>query len=578
MTAAAPGRGPRWLRAVLALVGAVVAVLAMAGPASAHAVLLSSSPEDGERVEAPPPQVVLEFSEPVSLELGGVDVLDGDGEPVQAADPVVADGTVQVALPPDLPDGTYVASWRVISADGHTVAGAVVFGVGVDPAEGARAAVVADEGGWELWAGAGRFLAYAGALLAAGGAFYAAWILAPGLSRRDITIAVVVGQVATVAAIPVLVGAQAALASGDGWDAVTDGETVRAALGNGLGWQCLLLVAAVLCSGGVLLRRPAVARASSVGAVALVAVGFSVWGHARAVERSAVALVAGGVHVAAAALWIGGLVGLTLLLVRRAGPVDAVAATVGRFSGWAAAMAGAVVVAGGALAWTMLGSPGELVDSNYGTVLLVKLGLVGVILALAGYNRWSLVPGLATDADDPGDAAPSEALVGAGAGDGPADARRWTHLRRSVVVEAVLMLAVVGVTAVLVDRTPPVEAGTADGAVVVGGPFNEQQPVRDATLYFDLLPGTVGRNEMHITYLGADGTLVELAESVTLELSLPDKGIGPIERDTTVVTGGHVTYAGNDLSVPGDWEITVVTRVDRFTEERNTFVVPIGPA
>ncbi|HMA47544.1 MAG TPA: copper resistance protein CopC, partial [Frankiaceae bacterium] len=52
----------------------------------------------------------------------------------------VAVTQVVVDLRPDLPDGTYVVTWRVVSADSHPVSGAYALGVGTAPDTSAAAA------------------------------------------------------------------------------------------------------------------------------------------------------------------------------------------------------------------------------------------------------------------------------------------------------------------------------------------------------------------------------------------------------------------------------------------------------
>ena len=118
-------------RAALAAVAlGLLAVGAWASPAAAHASLVSVDPADGARLDESPDVVRLTFSEHVSADLGGVQVLDSDGDQVQEGAARVDGATVEVDLAPDLPDGTYVISYRVVSADGHPVRGASVFGVG----------------------------------------------------------------------------------------------------------------------------------------------------------------------------------------------------------------------------------------------------------------------------------------------------------------------------------------------------------------------------------------------------------------------------------------------------------------
>src|SRR6185503_10746389 len=80
--AGSPRIGPRrWLAAaVLGVLGA----LAIAAPASAHAVLLRTSPAQNSVVASAPSDVVLTFSEPVSPVPGKVRLVGPDGERVQA--------------------------------------------------------------------------------------------------------------------------------------------------------------------------------------------------------------------------------------------------------------------------------------------------------------------------------------------------------------------------------------------------------------------------------------------------------------------------------------------------------------
>lgn len=90
-------------RAALVLTLAVVVVLETAGPAFAHASLVSVDPPDGARLDESPATVTLTFSESVSADLGGVRVLDSDGTPVQEGAARFDGVTVTVDLAPISP-------------------------------------------------------------------------------------------------------------------------------------------------------------------------------------------------------------------------------------------------------------------------------------------------------------------------------------------------------------------------------------------------------------------------------------------------------------------------------------------
>ena len=160
-------------RVVTALLCIVVVLGAAAAPASAHAQLVSTNPADGAHVEPAPKQVCLRFSEHVSLKLGGVRVLNTNGERVDKDDAKAVNDTVTVGLRDGLGDGPYVVAWNVISADSHPVNGAFTFVVGAGAAatdqQVASLLALPSDKAWRVAAGVGRFLSYAGLLLAAGG-------------------------------------------------------------------------------------------------------------------------------------------------------------------------------------------------------------------------------------------------------------------------------------------------------------------------------------------------------------------------------------------------------------------------
>lgn len=117
--------------AAAALTGLLAAVLVLGGqaPASAHASLVSSTPQDGQRLDALPEELTFTFSEDIGSPAYAV-LNSPDGDQV-AAEEVEVDGpTVRVAVVDDPGAGTYTAAFRVVSADGHPVTGQLSFVVG----------------------------------------------------------------------------------------------------------------------------------------------------------------------------------------------------------------------------------------------------------------------------------------------------------------------------------------------------------------------------------------------------------------------------------------------------------------
>jgi putative copper export protein len=136
------------------------------------------------------------------------------------------------------------------------------------------------------------------------------------------------------------------------------------------------------------------------------------------------------VHLAAASLWIGGL--LTLLVAVWPAAPELRGRAFVRFSRLAVALVGLVLGAGIYLSVVRLPQFSDLWTERYGQVLLVKIALVAVVLAWGAVHHFVVRPALA------------------GAGD-----HFLVRVGRSVAGEAAVGIAVLLAAAVLVDSNPP---------------------------------------------------------------------------------------------------------------------------
>ena len=105
---------------LIAGLAALLTALCFASGALAHASLVSTEPADGSVVAQAPKTVQLHFNESVAPAV--VSLIDAAGN---ARDVTIraVDQSVVIALPDDLPRGTQIVSYRVVSQDGHPVAG-----------------------------------------------------------------------------------------------------------------------------------------------------------------------------------------------------------------------------------------------------------------------------------------------------------------------------------------------------------------------------------------------------------------------------------------------------------------------
>ena len=481
-----------------ALIGAVVAAVALLlgyGTAAAHAELISITPADGEIVDVAPAEVVLTFSEPVSLTGGSVRVLDDDANDVATAT-TLENETVTVELAAGLANGTYTVVWEVVSVDSHRICGASVFHVGAPSSQGLTADQLdlgGDDAGWGVRAGAAILtaIAYAGALVAAGTLGFS---LYADSSERLLDVsskAAVLGAVALVAATPFRIARL-----GGGLDALRDNDVLTAALRGPIGVSTAVTAARAArrgrahrtadCRVGCRRRSPSSPSVASPsrGTPARRCGGGGSWVRTSSISSPPRCGSAASSPSPSPSV--------------RSSDAAALAGMVRRFSDVALIAVGVVAVTGVTMAWIILPSAGELISTGYGLALLVKVALVVVVIILGAYNRYRLVPAVEVRQAGPDDE-PQQAA--------PARARRW--LGGIVRVELVLLLAVVGVTAVMVTRSP---LSSTTAAATAAPAEAREMAMATVTLSNDggtadvsVMPGRVGSNAIDIVLHDVEG-------------------------------------------------------------------------
>ena len=136
-----PRRSPAAARqhAKVILIGITLGLLGFlalpATAASAHAALAGASPAQGSTVQNAPNQVVLTFTEGVRPIQGKVRVIAPDGSRADSGEPKTSGQQLIIPLHGSA-QGTYLVTYRVLSADSHPVSGAFTYNVGVASAGG----------------------------------------------------------------------------------------------------------------------------------------------------------------------------------------------------------------------------------------------------------------------------------------------------------------------------------------------------------------------------------------------------------------------------------------------------------
>ncbi|HEY7138584.1 MAG TPA: CopD family protein [Methylomirabilota bacterium] len=159
-------------------------------------------------------------------------------------------------------------------------------------------------------------------------------------------------------------------------------------------------------------------------------------GHAAAAEGGALAMGLDGLHLLATGVWGGGLVPLALCLAwtRRLPSPAAAARAAERFSRLGLGAVLVLTVTGIYAAWQQVGGVPAFIGTVYGRWLLLKLAFFVLLLPLAARNLLVWRRRLAAP--------------------GPGTVEAVAALRRNVLREAALVLAILGVVAVIGLTTP----------------------------------------------------------------------------------------------------------------------------
>lgn len=430
--------------------------------AAPHTGLKRSEPARNSTLSASPKRISLWFTAKPQLAFTRISLKGPAGD--VALDTIVADTafSLHAHVPAILAPGAYVVRWQTASADGHVIRGEIPFAIAgssaVDtavrppplPAQSVEAHVhpspaaepapqIASEYRSARWFEFSAMLAILGAL----GFRHA--VLPPLAVRGVVTSDAAdrarrLGRIAlavyVVAAIVRLVAETIAMHGKDGF--LKSMMPMLSQTTWGVGWMLGAIGAALLFVAWSLPRRAAhvvgtpLALTGAIGIVLAPALS----GHAAASTYFIPSVTLDALHVAAAGLWIGGLlivvaVGIPAMRRLEGNPDAAIKALFSSFHPVALFCAPMVVVAGLATSWMRLGGLGGL-RTFYGSALLVKLGLFLVVAGMGAYNAFRVRRKLGTP-------------------------QGTQHMQRSAGVELTIAALVLVATTFLVVSPVPIE-------------------------------------------------------------------------------------------------------------------------
>ena len=518
----------------LLMLVAVLAAVLRPESASAHAALISSEPVANAFLKVPPAVFTMNFNEPLDTRSSSVQLLSAGGQPLAlgAAQFSNANRTMSAA-PSELEPGVYSIVWTNVSTiDGHPIRGSIPFTIlnsdGTLPAgQGASGGTGGKDPAALLDATVVRALTLLCLILVIAG------VVVPLLGPREL-VSALMGKFQTIVLIASGLLLLATLLSLPGILDTYSNRSLREVLfetpagGYFLARAGLALLMATIAS--FMGDAPRRASGALVGCVVGYLWCFTQTSHAAAASGSGWASSFDIAHGAAATVWLGTVLSVVILIRLSRGNPE-FKPLLSRVALLASAMVYLLLATGVLGALAQVDTLDKLTSTRYGVTLLVKIGLIAPLLAVAFYNaRRGRLGALEPGAEQ------SRSFV------------------RSGTLEVVVGILVVGAAALLTQSVVPrsIAPGGIGGTQVV--------QAGDVEVSFQAAPNVVGINSFRVD-AEVDGQKVA-AERVRLTFTPDSEGGGGAPVSLILESAGTGTFLGSGayLTKPGAWNVDVELR------------------
>ena len=528
--------------------------------------------------------------------------------------------SLSVTLPSSsLKDGVYTVSTKVLSStDGHVVDNAFVFGIGQAAISSQQFSNAQSGSQSQLYIpnAIARFPAYVGQVLVVGAAFASLWIWKP-FSKikwlRD-SIASVRSRIDRSLIILMLIGSIILLVSDFGiiYVQASDlGTGINEAIGTKFGsvWIMRTIESLILfgVSLGIYFRRvrkrnkpdfmtsPTKSEVSSLFIIGLAILATTTLiGHG-ATNGQFLPIASDFIHNIAASIWIGGLIYLAFVvapilkktkILEENVKASTLSIIIPRFSIIPVTILGIIVVTGPFLLYFIENNLNLTLASLYGKWLIMKLLLAAIMIAIGGYNqrviqreslRVSTITTLAAPtikgskgARDGGEQLDVNLNNNVKKNSKNSPSKKYnkssvvSKFNRTTKIEAIVGIALLAAVALLVNTGTPgsenqgqqQQKSATSNAVSQQQHFTSTRFVEDGNrVILSIDPFTPGNNNFKISFLDSKSKPLDI-ESAQIRYTQTEKGIGPINIDTTQVSKG-VFSANAAFGLPGQWNLQV---------------------
>ena len=539
--------------------------------AAAHPFTLETEPSSSLNAPIGITQVSVVFSEPVELDFSSIKIYDSNGDQIDNKDSKYFKGeTSLVVTTPPLQEGVYTGTTKVLSkVDGHLVDSAFIFAVGdikldVDvPGKSTSELLFFPEAG-------ARFPGLVGQTIVLGAIIGSMLIWGTQnkeLIRKEIEKIDTVhhGRLMSITGI----GLMLVFASNIIMLAVQTLRLETSAIDViqttfGTSWLVRMIITVILLGVWFWMdRKRQISKLSHIPmlVLSLALIGTStIIGHGAASGQIS-AMVLDYVHNLVAAIWIGGIIYFVFALLptfarlEKAKMEKMSLVMVPRFSIVFVISLGIVIISGPTLMWFLESDVGMITESTYGKLIIAKIVIASIMVGLGGFFQFKVQK------------------IGERALKSKSEFAIHRKLKKSLKIDAILGIVLLGVVALLINGTLPAgEIQKIDAQDTVYG-FRTIEYSENARFDIEITPFSSGSNSIFVKVSDLNNNPLDDSNELKVKISNPQKNIAPIEVPMQMIESkeGPREFSGEvTFGFSGEWQMEVEAH---RTENANELVL-----
>ena len=546
---------------------------------SAHPFTDETIPNLSSNAPTGTSKVIVYFSEPVELSFSTIKVLDNNGNQIDNKDTdYYQDEKSLIVTTNPLEDGVYTVTTKVLSkVDGHLVPNAFLFAVGdvtIDPK------LLDNQNSAEL-----IFFPEAGARF-------------PGIVGQTIVLGVIMASLIIwgtqnkqlikeeLQQIEIIHHQKFMSITGIGLMLIFISnilmiavQTVRLetspieAIQTNFGsiWLIRMVITIILLGiwFGLDRKKNLTKKSQIVMLIAMLALigTSSLIGHGAASGETP-ALILDYIHNLVAAVWIGGIFYFVFTLLPTLSQLKEInrekmsLALIPRFSIAFVISIGVVIITGPILMWFLESDVGLITDSVYGQLIILKIVIAAIMISLGGFFQFRVQKN----------------------GERNFQSQKINvhrKLKRSLKVDAVLGIILLGVVALLTNGTLPAgEIQNADAQEIIYG-FKTVEFTENAKFDIQISPFSSGVNTILVKVSDFENNPIYDSNQIKVKIANPSKNISPIEIPMQIIKDNNnipVEFQGElTFGFSGEWQLEIESQRTENANESKILNVLVKP-